>query len=70
MLYFFEIYTKSDSGELGWTIETGTVRNARDRQSAKAKLCRRWGQKFDCVIQLYQVASYNNSEGWSLDASV
>ena len=55
--YFYEIYTKNlKTGEGGWKIEVGQIEDAKDRQDAIRKIKRRYGPRFDQVIQAYRIA--------------
>ena len=69
-IFFYEIYTKNpETGECGWDIEIGTIRNAANREDANEKLKRHFVH-FDCLIQLHAVSPPINFGGVHLDASI
>ena len=55
-VYYFQIYTKGGPEMItGWEIEIGTIRHCKSREAGIAKLKRRFGNKFDCIISLFEV---------------
>ena len=54
MTWFFEIYTKSPTGEPGWDIEVGFVLNVKTRTEAVTKIKNRYCGRFDEVIQCHE----------------